>query len=75
MKSLRFGFIRERFLRMRSSPQVARRAKILMYVLPGLFGLMAATSHYITQQFVVYLKYQALVDAYYHQKVLGVEKQ
>jgi hypothetical protein len=49
MKSLRFGFIKERFLRMRSSPQVARRAKILMYVLPGLFGLMAASSNYITQ--------------------------
>ena len=48
MKSLRFGYIREKFFTMRKSPQVARKARILLYVLPGLFGLMAATSHYIS---------------------------
>lgn len=74
MKSLRFGYIKDKFFFMRKSPQVARKAKILLYVLPGLFGLMAATSHYISQQFVIYLKYQALVDAYYYKKVIGVEK-
>ena len=53
---------------MRDNPSVNKRFRLAMYIAPACFGLMIGVQHYIRESFVIYLKYQGLVDSYYHNK-------
>lgn len=70
LRSLDFGFIRTRFMSMRGNSQVQRRANFFLFAIPIVISLGAGAMHLGSQSFLIYLKYQAIVDAYYYQEVL-----
>jgi hypothetical protein len=49
---------------MLASQKVNNRVKIAYYLVPVTMALGAATMNLVKQSFVVYLKYQAMVDVY-----------
>jgi len=63
---LRFGFIFEKFLKLKGSNRAAKGLYAAYYVIPVIFSLTIGTMHYVNQSFLVYLRYQALVDEHYH---------
>lgn len=52
----------------KNNPMAENRGGKYRIIVPALFGLVVGSQHYIRESFVIYLKYQGLVDAYYHQK-------
>jgi hypothetical protein len=49
---------------MMGSETVRRRVRISYFVVPILFSVACASANYIQQSFLIYLKYQAMVDAF-----------
>lgn len=50
---------------MQGNSQVQRRANFLLYAIPISISLGVGAMHLGSQSFLIYLKYQAIVDAYY----------
>lgn len=48
-----------------------RRASLFFFLFPLTFGAAVGISYFGHCSFMIYLKYQAFVDAYYHQVVLN----
>ena len=69
LRSLDFSFIRTRFSSMKGSSSVQRKATILLYGIPILASIGVGGMHFVSQSFLIYLKYQAMVDSYYYQVV------
>lgn len=65
LQSFKFKGVKDRFDVMLSDPKVRRRVKLAYFVLPVTFSFIAASKNYVEQSFLVYLKYQAMVDAYH----------
>jgi hypothetical protein len=65
LQTFRFGFVLETFKSMLASQKVNNRARIAYYMVPMTMALGAATMNLVQQSFVVYLKYQAMVDVYH----------
>lgn len=64
VSALRFTWLKDSFIDLMNSPKVMKRAKIVYYVVPVTCVFGGALKHYLTTKFIVYLKYQAMVDEY-----------
>jgi len=42
----------------------------MLYAVPTMFVVTGAVINYVTQTFIIYLKYQAMVDQYYYSRVV-----
>lgn len=71
LRAVDFGFIRSRFTSLQKSQTANRRAKFLFYAVPMTVSLGIGLMHLTSQSFLIYLKYQAMVDAYYYNVVLN----
>ena len=71
LRSFNFGVIKTGFASVHggTSPW-ARRAKFALISLPILTSMVVGATHLVQNSFMVYLKYQGMVDAYYYQVVL-----
>ena len=69
LRSLDFGWIRTRFM-----GGGARKSNFLLFMLPVVASFGVGATHMISQSFMVYLKYQAMVDAYYYQEIAKQEQ-
>lgn len=47
----------------------AKKSNLLLFMLPVVASFGVGATHMISQSFMVYLKYQALIDAYYYQEL------
>ena len=65
LSSLQFGWVRDRFLRLKGNKSNSSKVNFLMFAVPVTLGALFGAIHYLQTSFAVYLKYQALVDAYY----------
>ena len=74
MRGISFGFIRDSYNRNMQSASSKRGARIAMYAVPGLLAFCLAVSNYMQQSFGVYLKYQAMVDSFYINKMKNQNK-
>ena len=63
LSSLQFGWLRDRMLRLKGKS--SSKVNFLMFAVPITLGGLFGAIHYLQTSFAVYLKYQALVDAYY----------
>ena len=70
LRSLDFSFIRSKFSVMRGNSTLQRRTNLLLFMLPVTVSIGVGATHLLSQSFMIYLKYQALVDAYYYQEVM-----
>ena len=50
---------------MRGNKSTSSRVNFLMFAVPVSVGALVGGIHYLQTSFAVYLKYQALIDAYY----------
>ena len=55
---------------MRGDARSKSRLIFLLYALPTLLTMTGAVIHYVNQTFIVYLKYQAMVDQYYYNRLV-----
>ena len=73
LKRIQFQSFRDRFFTSKANPATRQRFGRGAYALALGVGLIVGTVHYTRESFVIYLRYQALVDSYfYHQKSLQV---
>ena len=70
LRRLDFGFIRTRFFAMQGNKKLHKRANVILYLLPLVVSIGFGSMHVATQSFKIYLKYQAMVDAYYYQEIM-----
>ena len=70
LRSLDFGWVRSRFMGGGS-----KKSNVLLFMLPVVASIGVGATHMISQSFMIYLKYQALVDAYYYQEMVKLEEQ
>ncbi len=70
LRSLDFSFIRSKFNVMRGNSSLQRRTNLLLFMLPVTVSIGVGATHMLSQSFMIYLKYQALIDAYYYQEVM-----
>ena len=63
LRSIKFGFIRQRFA---SGSFWGRKTTAALFMFPVMASMVIGATQMVTQSFLVYLKYQALVDSYYH---------
>ena len=47
-----------------------KRANILLFLLPVTVSIGVGGMHLLSQSFLIYLKYQAMVDSYYYNVVM-----
>ena len=73
LRGLKFGGIMNRFLTLRESQVANRRARLALYLMPASLAFLGAATNYINQHFVIYLRYQALVDEHYWRGVAKKE--
>ena len=66
LRTIDFGFIRTRFFAMQGNTKLHKRANVILYMLPLVVSIGFGSMHFMTQAFKIYLKYQAMVDAYYY---------
>jgi hypothetical protein len=66
MRGLKFGFVRDSFLRFQQTGR--NKAIFMFYFVPAVVAFGIGASHYYTQAFGIYLKYQAMVDTYNEQQ-------
>jgi hypothetical protein len=69
LRSLRFAGLRDRFLTIKSSGSAHKKVKMAYYIVPAFVFTGIAFSHFLQVSFGVYLKYQALIDTYYKNKM------
>ena len=55
---------------MQGNSGLARKAQFAMYAVPVALSLFVGGMHLGSQSFMIYLKYQAMVDNYYYEHVL-----
>jgi hypothetical protein len=66
LRKLKLGdAIFTRFLQMKGSSTVHRKLIFAYYAVPTAFVFMVASLNCVQQSFMVYLRYQAMVDSYY----------
>jgi hypothetical protein len=64
LSKLRFNWLKEGFMRMMNNQKLKGRVRIAYYVVPVTFSIAIASANYLQQSFLVYLKYQAMVDSF-----------
>jgi len=75
LRSFKFFGVRDKFFRASKDPAAKGRVARTLYVAAAGIGLTAGTIHYVRESFVIYLKYQALVDGYYwHKKAVMAQQ-
>ena len=65
LSTLQFGWVKDKFLTLRGNKSTSTRLNFLMYAVPITLGAVFGGIHYLQQSFAIYLKHQALIDAYY----------
>lgn len=65
LSTLQFGWVKDKFLTLRGNKSTSMRLNFLMYAVPITLGAAFGGIHYLQQSFAIYLKHQALIDAYY----------
>jgi len=70
LRSLKFGWLKDKFLLMRGDARSKGRLMFMLYAVPTLFVATGAVFNYVNQTFIIYLKYQAMVDQYYYSRVV-----
>ena len=55
---------------MKANSSLKRRFSIVAFAFPLTMSVAIGFMHYVSHSFFVYLKYQALVDSYYHRHVI-----
>lgn len=68
LRSFKFFGLRDRFFVASKNPANKGKVRRGLYMMAFGVGLTAGVIHYVRESFVVYLKYQALVDGYYWHK-------
>ena len=67
LRSLNFGFIRQRFS---SGSFWGRKSTLVLFMFPVVASVSIGITQMVRQSFMIYLKYQAMVDAFYnHEKM------
>lgn len=69
LRSLQFKGIKNRFLTLKGSGQVKKQAQFAYYAVPAFIMTAVAFSNFLSISFGVYLKYQALVDGHYMNRI------
>ena len=69
LRSLKFGFIRQRFS---TGSFWGRKTTLVLFMFPVVASMSIGVTQMVTQSFLVYLKYQALVDAFYHKEKMAI---
>ena len=70
MRSLKFGWLKDKFVFMRGDARSKSRFMFMLYAVPTFFAITGAVINYVTHTFIIYLKYQAMVDQYYYSRVV-----
>ena len=73
LRSLDFGFIRNRYTAIQGNAPLQKRANLFFFMFPVVISVGVGMMHMASQSFLIYLKYQALVDQYYYQEIVGKE--
>ena len=69
LRSLNFGFIRQRFS---SGSFWGRKSTAILFMFPVVASACIGLTQMVNQSFMIYLKYQALVDAFYQQEKMKI---
>jgi len=69
LRSLKFQGIRDSFMLIKGSGTVHKRVRATYYIVPAIIFTSLAVSNFVSLSFGVYLKYQALTDSYYQNKM------
>lgn len=64
LQKLKFAWVKDGFINALNSQVVQKRVRIAYYVIPVTFSVACASFNYLQHSFLIYLKYQALVDSY-----------
>ena len=70
LRFLDFGFIRTKYKAAQGNAVLRKRANILLFLLPITVSIGVGGMHLLSQSFLIYLKYQAMVDSYYYNVVM-----
>jgi len=66
---MRFSWVKDGFVNLVNNPKSLRRAKLAYYIVPVTLVFAVQIKNYLTTSYIVYLKYQAMVDEYSDRKV------
>lgn len=70
LRTRNFGSVLTRFNQLRTSPSAHGRFRFVIYAVPITFATMGAISNFMNQSLTIYLRYQAMVDEYYHSRMI-----
>ena len=70
LRSLQFGFIREKFAQ---GGFWGKKTTVALFMFPIMASMCLGATQMVQSSFLVYLKYQALVDAYYYKELAAAD--